>query len=83
MEMVEARVEEEERQQEAEYWRTAWQTALLMNATGNFKTRITPEKLLGKDFGKKQKQPKAVSKQKQAEEVARLEKLFGKLHTDS
>lgn len=27
----------------------AWQTALLMNATGNYKRAITPERLLGID----------------------------------
>lgn len=31
---------------------TAWQTSLLMNATGNFKKQITPEMLLKKDKNK-------------------------------
>lgn len=77
-EMVEAVLEEEKRQQEAEYWRTAWQTALLMNASGNYKRRITPERLLGKNFGKDstKKEPSQKSKTDQEKELADLKKKF-------
>lgn len=33
---------------------TAWQTSLLMNATGNFKKKITPDMLLNKGGDKKE-----------------------------
>lgn len=77
--MVEAVLEDEQEKMEAEYWRTAWQTALLMNATGNYKQRITPERLLGKDFGKKDKknETKKKSREQQKEELQTLREKFG------
>lgn len=45
----------EERRDEADYYRTAWLAAHLMNATGNYRQTITPDKLLGRK--KAQSQP--------------------------
>jgi hypothetical protein len=42
-------VEDQIRQHENEVDLIAWQTALLMNATGNYKKHITPEMLVGKE----------------------------------
>ncbi|SFH22951.1 Phage tail assembly chaperone protein, TAC [Desulfotomaculum arcticum] len=47
-EMLEAYTEFKHQTEEATYHRTAWLAANLMNATGNYRTLITPEKLLGK-----------------------------------
>jgi len=46
--MIVAYSEEERRQDEADYYRTAWLASHLMNATGHYKQPITPDKLLGK-----------------------------------
>lgn len=70
-------MEEENQRIEHEYYLTAWQTALLMNATGNYKTRITPEKLLGKDFGKK-KGLKPIDKAEKEERLRKLKEKFGR-----
>lgn len=53
-EMIEAHSKELQRQTEAEYYRTAWLAANLMNATGNYKQHITPDKLLGINARNKQ-----------------------------
>lgn len=49
VEMAEAHGEYGRQKDEAEYYRTAWLAANLMNSTGNFKQHLTPEKLLGKN----------------------------------
>lgn len=41
-EMMEAFTFEEQRIQDVENQRVAWQTAMLMNATGNYRKRINP-----------------------------------------
>jgi hypothetical protein len=46
--MYEAHMEIERINMEADYHRTAWAVSHMMNATGNYKQRISPEKLLGK-----------------------------------
>ncbi|WP_279287053.1 phage tail assembly chaperone [Heliobacterium chlorum] len=48
MELVESRIEYEQQHQEAEYHRTAWLACHIMNASGNLKRPVTPDKLLGK-----------------------------------
>jgi hypothetical protein len=45
MDLLEAFVEEERRQDDATNQRVAWQTAHLMNATGNYKKRIKADDL--------------------------------------
>lgn len=72
-------LEEEERQIEYDYYRTAWQTSLLMNATGNYRSRITPEKLLGKNFGKKRKQAeqRQLTQEEKERELKQLREKLG------
>jgi hypothetical protein len=45
MDMIEARVWAENRDSDLDTQRVAWQTAHLMNATGNFKKKIMPTDL--------------------------------------
>lgn len=77
--MANAFAEEEERRVNYEYYLTAWQTSLLMNATGNYRTRITPEKLLGKDFGKKKEETeqRRLTKEEKERELAKLREKMG------
>lgn len=74
IDMAEAVVEDEKRKIEEQLWIVAWQTAHLMNATGNFKKTITPEKLLGKSASKEIRYASAEEKKKALEEV---KKKFG------
>ncbi|MBC9786295.1 phage tail assembly chaperone [Heliobacterium chlorum] len=53
LDMLEAVHENESKRQEAEYLRTAWLAANLMNATGNVKRPVTPDMLLGKEVAAK------------------------------
>ena len=46
--MLEAVHEDERDKYKAEHTLLAWQTALLMNSTGNYKKAITVEQLVGK-----------------------------------
>ncbi|MFD9628679.1 phage tail assembly chaperone [Peribacillus muralis] len=48
VEMYEAVTSDEGEQFTAEHHLLAWQTALLMNATGNYKKQIKPDMLIGK-----------------------------------
>lgn len=77
-EMHTAFLEEENRLDEADYWRTAWLASHLMNATGNVKGKITPEKLLGKKPGEPagDETPKK-SREEAKRELAELKKQFG------
>lgn len=76
--MVEAAIKEEDRQIEAAYWRTAWQTAFLMNATGNYRQRIKPEKLIGNMFEQKssQKPTKPKNRAEAKQELQRVKERF-------
>jgi hypothetical protein len=75
-EMLEYYLEEEKLVIEREQYLVAWQTALLMNATGNYKRTITPEKLLGKN---KNKSPevKQVDKDEKEKNLQELMAKFG------
>ncbi|WP_255292482.1 hypothetical protein [Bacillus wiedmannii] len=56
---------------------TAWQTALLMNATGNYKRAITPEKLLGLDKnGEKKQSTQEVNKEEKNTKLSNLKDKF-------
>ncbi|WP_235910963.1 hypothetical protein [Heliobacterium mobile] len=48
LDIVEARFSYEKQRQEADYHRTAWLACHIMNASGNLKRPVTPDKLLGK-----------------------------------
>ncbi|WP_240514575.1 hypothetical protein [Bacillus wiedmannii] len=61
---------------EITYEVTAWQTALLMNATGNFKKLMTPDKLLGKDSEGKPKEDVVVIGKEERDK--RLKELLAK-----
>ncbi|QGG47655.1 hypothetical protein FTV88_1555 [Heliorestis convoluta] len=63
MEMYQAYVEEEKRQWEMEYDRTAWFVSHIMNASGNYKRPITPDKLLNKA---KDSNPRVTIEERQA-----------------
>lgn len=70
--------EEEARKTEKEEFMIAWQTALLMNATGNYKRAITPEKLLGLDKnGEKKEGTVKVNKEEKNEKLSDLKARFG------
>jgi hypothetical protein len=75
-EMLEYYLEEEKLVIEREQYLVAWQTALLMNATGNYKRTITPEKLLGKN---KNKSPevKEIDREEKEKKLQELMSKFG------
>lgn len=58
------------------YDQVAWQTSLLMNSTGNYKKKITPDQLLGKD----EKEANS-SELDRDEKNKRLEDLMNKFET--
>lgn len=87
MDMVEAFAEEERRQDDVKNQRFAWQTAHLMNATGNYKKKIKPTDLYTPvDEVEKSEIPKQnivkkfTSKEAKAQYLERLQKKF---NTDS
>lgn len=56
----------------------AWQTSLLMNATGNFKTPVKPDKLYESNRDKQLNEKKATTSKKEVEtKRADLLKTFG------
>lgn len=68
---------EESRKTEKEEFMLAWQTALLMNATGNYKRAITPEKLLGLDKnGEKKQGTQKVNKEEKNNKLSSLKEKF-------
>lgn len=75
--MAEAVAEDEKRIAEDRYFLVAWQTAHLMNATGNMKKPVDPFKLLGKpkpNSGPVQYESKEAKLQALAELKKRFEK---------
>lgn len=77
VEMMRYHNEEEARRTEKEEFMTAWQTALLMNATGNYKRAITPEKLLGLDKnGEKKQSTQEVNKEEKNNKLSSLKDKF-------
>lgn len=82
LDVADAQYRAEEELWDREYQRTAWQTALLMNATGNFgKKQIKPEQLYKSPFAEQQNNTgstkKKVDKQYVAQEQDKLKDLFG------
>ncbi|WP_264672930.1 phage tail assembly chaperone [Heliophilum fasciatum] len=71
--MLEAVHEKERELQEAEYNRTAWLAANLMNASGNLKRPVTPDLLLGK-----QTEYKRIDREEQLQTLEKLQKQFNK-----
>lgn len=71
VDLFEAHIEVTNEVMDREYQRTAWFTALLMNASGNMKKNIKPDKLYVPM--EKQKKAKAVDVQKQYVEDQRNE----------
>ncbi|MBC9786301.1 phage tail assembly chaperone [Heliobacterium chlorum] len=53
LDLIEYRMQHEQQRQEAEYYRSAWLACHIMNASGNIKRPVTPDKLLGKSPGAK------------------------------
>ncbi|WP_179865958.1 phage tail assembly chaperone [Bacillus pseudomycoides] len=78
IEMMRYHNEEEAQKLEREEYRIAWQTSLLMNATGNYKRAITPEKLLGldKDGDKKKESTEKVNIEEKNEKLSGLKAKF-------
>lgn len=81
LDIANAQYRTEEELWDREYQRTAWQTALLMNATGNYgKKQIKPEQLYTSPFAEKQNNTgsttKKVDKQYVAHEQDMLKDLF-------
>lgn len=56
--LLKAEIDKEVHEYDLEMRRLAWQTALLMNATGNFKTPVKPEKLYVSIIEQEKKQQK-------------------------
>ncbi len=75
-EMAEAYAEHSRQKEEAAYHRTAWLAANLMNATGNYKQHITPEKLLGQK--KAAAQPLKITRAERERQFNELLKKFNK-----
>lgn len=78
LEMMRYHNEEEAKKIEREEFLIAWQTALLMNATGNYKRAITPEKLLGldKNGDKKQGETTKVNRDEKNKKLSNLKEKF-------
>ncbi|PEJ48426.1 phage tail assembly chaperone [Bacillus wiedmannii] len=77
LDMMRYHNEEESRKTEKEEFMLAWQTALLMNATGNYKRAITPEKLLGLDKnGEKKQGTQKVNKEEKNNKLSSLKEKF-------
>lgn len=82
LDLANAQYRQEEELWDREYQKTAWQTALLMNSTGNYgKKQIKPEQLYKSPFAEKQNNTgstkKKVDKQYVAQEQEQLKDLFG------
>lgn len=59
--LLHAEIEKEAHQYDLEMQKISWQTACLMNATGNFKTPVKPEKLyVPLDKQKKKDKPERI-----------------------
>lgn len=81
--MLEAHVEEEKRQDDVLSQRLAWQTAHLMNASGNFKKRISATDLYKPlAMQEEQKVSQPVVKKFESKEAKKdyLDKLFKKFN---
>jgi hypothetical protein len=76
--MVNAVQEEEQRQIDIQMEITAWQTALLMNATGNYKKTIRPEMLLGKKPDSATNSNNKLDREEKNRKLAELKGKFGK-----
>ncbi|CUB09213.1 hypothetical protein BN2127_JRS1_00997 [Bacillus cereus] len=78
VEMIRYHNKEETKKVEREEYTIAWQTALLMNATGNYKRAITPEKLLGldKEGNKKSGSTTKVNKEDKNSKLSSLKEKF-------
>lgn len=80
MDMIEARVWAENRDSDLDTQRVAWQTAHLMNATGNFKKKILPTDLYNpQDEAQEQKVVKQFeSTEAKQDYLQELKKKFNK-----
>lgn len=76
VEMAEAHSENLQNRQEADYYRTAWLAANLMNSTGNYKQHLTPDKLLGKN---KTDQAKLITVEERERQFNELLEKFNKV----
>lgn len=79
LDLANAQYRAEEEQWDREFQRTAWQTALLMNATGNYgKKQIKPEMLYKSPFEEKAKADNSVKDKEYVKaEQDKLRDLFG------
>lgn len=74
IDMYEAHIQQVNEDVDAEMQRTSWFTSLLMNASGNMKSRVTPEKLyepIDKDKPEASQENKQEYIDKQREELRR------------
>lgn len=76
--MVEAVMTDEKDKIEVQQQLMAWQTSLLMNATGNFKKQIKPEDLFSKE--KDADLPKGVNRIDRDEKNRKIEELQEKFN---
>ncbi len=74
--MVEAIYSDRTETWEISYEQTAWQTALIMNSSGNYKKRITPDMLLNKE--KSKSEPSKLDKEDKDKRIGDLMKKFNK-----
>lgn len=74
--LLKAEIDREFHQYDLEMRKTAWQTAYLMNATGNFKTPVKPDKLYTSIEDQKKKDKPARTEDVQAKKEELL-KTFG------
>lgn len=82
MTIYQAVVKDEKDRFEADHHLTAWQTALLMNATGNYKKRIKVTDLLGNDEEEKKPSSEAVAMDRE-EKNRQLAELKSKFNQES
>lgn len=54
--MIQAQIRKDEETFDMDMQKLAWQTALLMNATGNFKKKIKPSDLYSPDYAESKEQ---------------------------
>ena len=74
--MYEAVTSDDGEQFDADHHLLAWQTALLMNATGNYKKQIKPDMLIGKPDDDKGEEPNRLDRDEKNKKLDELKNKF-------
>jgi hypothetical protein len=79
--MVEAVKQDEEDKFQGEFHLFGWQTAHLMNSSGNYKKRITLDALIGKPKEETDKSEDRLDRDEKNKQMTELKEKFGKKST--